>query len=728
MISLVLHTSHPSLTQILTKSSYFGTRKHHRWKWNSNFYTHLHNNPHNHRQSQIISTNIAVNNAFESGQLDLARKLFDEMPDRTVVSWNTMISGYSRRGKFSEALSLVSVMHCSNMKLNETTFSSILSVCARLPSHRDGKQVHCLVLKSGSESFELVGSSLLYFYANCFEIQEARRVFDVLHEINKLLWSLMLVGYVQCNLLKEALDVFNAMPNRDVVAWTTMISGYSKSDDGCEKALELFWLMRECGKVAPNEFTLDCVIRTCGRVGLLHEGRAVHGLFIKYGFAFEHSISGALIDFYCNCKAIDDAMRVYYRLLNPCSNDSNMLIGELIMMGRIEEAELIFNGLVQRNLASYNLMLKGYSLSGRIEDSKKLFDEMPQRNLASSNTMISVYSRNGEMDKALELFEETKEEGNPVTWNSMISGYIYNDQHENALNLYVTMHTSSISQTRSTFSALFHACSCLGSLQQGQLLHAHLIKTPFVSNAYVGTALVDMYSKCGSITDAQASFICISYPNVAAWTALINGYAHHGLGSEAVLLLERMLDQGVNPNAATFVGVLSACTRAGLVNEGMRFIHTMKECYGVTPTIEHFTCAVDLLGRSGHLQEAEELIKEMPIEADSFIWVALLNACWFWMDMKVGERVAEKMFTLDPKPLSAYVIMSNIYAVLGKWGEKMQVRKILMGLKVKKDRGCSWIEINNGVHVFSVQDRTHPCCNAIYSTLGHLTTNCKLNC
>ncbi|XP_059667192.1 putative pentatricopeptide repeat-containing protein At5g37570 [Cornus florida] len=708
---------------MIVKLSFWETWKRHRWKKNFNFYSTLRHNQFYHRYTNVVSMNIAITRHAKCGQLVIARNLFDELRERTVVSWNTMISGYSKWGRFNEALSLVSAMHRTDMKLNETSFSSVLSVCARLGSLRDGKQVHGLVLKSGSEFFKLVGSALLYFYASCFEIGEARRVFGVLHESNELLWNLMLVGYVQCNLTNDALDLFYKMPTRDVVGWTTMISGYSKSENDYKKALDLFWSMREMGEVAPNEFTLDCVLRACGGLGDLQKGCVVHGLLIRYGLEFEHSIGGALIDFYCNCEAMDDAKRIYDGLVKPSLNASNSLIKGFLLMSKVDDAEGIFDALVEKNQVSYNLMIKGYAVNGRVSDSERLFLEMPQRTIASSNTMISVYSRNGEIDKALELFEETKGERNPVTWNSMISGHIQVAQHEQALRLYVTMRRLSISQTRSTFSALFHACSCLGSLQQGQLLHAHLIKTPFESNVFVGTALVDMYSKCGNFSDAQKSFINISSPNVAAWTALINGCAHHGLYSETVLLFNHMLEQGVDPNAATFVGVLSACVRAGLVTEGMRYFRLMEKCYNVTPTLEHYTSVVDLLGRSGHLQEAEDLIKEMPIEADMVVWGALLNACWLWMDMEMSERVAEKMFNLEPQPVTAYVIMSNIYARLGRWEDKMKVRKRLRGLEVKKDPGCSWIELNNRVHVFSIGDRTHPHSNVIFTTLEHLTTN-----
>ncbi|KAL6291628.1 hypothetical protein ACE6H2_009138 [Prunus campanulata] len=673
--------------------------------------------------SDIVSTNVCITRYSKCGQLDVARKVFDEMPIRTVVSWNAMVSGYSKWGRFSEALSLVSIMHHGNLRLNETTFLTTLSVCARSGSLSEGRELHCSVLKTGTECFELVGSSLLHFYSNCLKIEDAKRVFDELRGGNELLWSLMLVGYVQCNLMGDAMELFLKMPKRDVVAWTTLISGYAKNKDGCERALELFQWMRGSGEVAPNEFTLDCVIRAYGRLGVLCAGKAVHGLLIKYGFESEESIGGALIEFYCDSEAVHCAKRVYDRLENPCLNASNSLIGGLVLMDRIEDAERIFSRLKEKDPVSYNLMIKGYAMSGQVDQSKRLFENMKHRTIISSNTMISVYSRIGDIDKAFKLFEETKRERDPVTWNAMISGHIQNHQHEEALELYVTMHRLSIDRTRSTFSPLFQACSCLGSLQLGQVLHAQLIKTPFESNVYVGTSLIDMYSKCGSITDAETSFICIRSPNVAALTALINGYAQHGLGSEAMLLFEQMLKQGVIPNAATFVGILSACSRAGLVDEGMRIFHMMEGSYGVNPTLEHYACIVDLLGRSGRLREAMEFIDEMPMEPDGVIWGALLNACWFWMDMELGEKVAEKMFSLDAKPISAYIILSNIYAVLGKWGAKMNARKRLRSLEVKKDPGCSWIELNRKVHVFSVEDNTHPHCNLIYETLEFLTAN-----
>ncbi|OIV93245.1 hypothetical protein TanjilG_27424 [Lupinus angustifolius] len=705
------------------KFSILGTWKRNRWKWKQRlrtFTTLLHSSePH---FPQIIPANISIAKLANAGQLEQARYLFDEMPLRTVSSWNTMISGYSKWGCYTEALALASLMHRSCVKLNEASFSALLSACACDGSLLHGKKVHCLVLKHGYERFSLVGSSLLYFCVQCYGIEKAKVVFEELRDGNGGLWSLMLVGYVQHDMMSDAIDMFENMPAKDVVSWTTLISGYAKREDGCEKALDLFVRMTRSSCVFPNEFTLDSVIRVCARMRVLYLGKIVHGICIKNGFDLDNSIGGALIEFYCDCEAIDDARKAYESMGGEaCLNVANSLIGGLVSARRIEEAEGIFNELRDTNSISYNLMIKGYAMSGQVEKSKVLFKKMSSKSLTSLNTMISVYSKNCDLDEAVKIFDKAKEERNTVTWNSMISGYILNGQHKEALKLYVTMRRLSVDYSRSTFSVIFRACSCLGSFQQGQLLHAHLTKTPFQANVYVGTALVDFYSKCGHLADAQRSFSSIFSPNVAAWTALINGYAYHGFGSEAILLFQSMLAQGVIPNAATFVGILSACSHAGLVGEGLRIFHSMERSYRVTPTIEHYTCVVDLLGRSGHVKEAEEIIMQMPIEADKVIWGALLHTSWFWKDVEVGERAAEKLFGFDPNPISAFVILSNMYAAIGRWGHKTKLRKRLQSLELKKDPGCSWIELNNNIHLFSVEDKTHPCSDAIYATVEHIT-------
>ncbi|KAM0938460.1 putative tetratricopeptide-like helical domain superfamily [Dioscorea sansibarensis] len=673
--------------------------------------------------SNIISQNVLLSDCLNKGNLIHARELFDRMPQRTVVSWNAMISGYSKCGRTPEALAMAKHMHSCYLTLNETTFVSVLSACSRIGNEEFGKQIHSIILKSGSEDFELVGSALLNFYTSCFCIDDACRLFNLLHCHNSLLWSLMLVGFVRCNMMTDAMNLFERMPIHDVVSWTSLISGYSRSGEECGKALKLFLQMRVRGEASANEFTYDCILRVCGKLGVLDYGKCVHGCLVKCGFELDQSVCDALIGFYCNCDAVEDAIRVSNWLNLPCLSTSNTLIASLVSAGRIENAELVFHQMIERNSVTYNLMIKGYAQEGQIADSKRLFAEMPCKNIVSLNTMISVCHQNGELDEAVNIFNHIKQEMNTVTWNSMISGYIQHDQNTEALKLYADMRRSSVECSRSTFSALFRACASIGTLQQGRMLHTHLSKTPFESNTYVGTSLVDMYAKCGSIKDARTSFNNIDSPNIASWTALINALAQSGHATEAILMFVQMIKNGINPNEVTFVGLILSCGHAGMVNEGINFFNSMQKNYDLVPTLEHFACLVDLLGRSGLVKEAEKFITEMPVKADTAIWGALLNACWFCKDLEVGEKVAERMLSFDSKNITAFVVMSNIYAKLGKWQEVMKVRKRLRELNVKKIPGCSWIEVKEIVHVFCVEDRNHPQRDEIYDVLDELIAN-----
>lgn len=600
-------------------------------------------------------------------------------------------------------------MHRAGLLLTEATFAPVLGACARGRWFRAGAQVHSQVIKSGSEDFPVVGASLLDFYSSCFDLTASRALFKSLHQKNELLWSPMVVALVRFGLLGEALNLLERTPvPRDVFAWTAVISGFTKgTTECCGKALELFVRFLADGSVMPNEYTYDSVLRACVRLGALDFGRSVHGCLIRSGFQSEQLITSALVDLYCRSDTLDDALLVYNDLEMPSLITSNTLIAGLISMGRTEDAKMIFSLMPEHDSGSYNLMIKSYAMDGRLEDCRRLFEKMPQRNMVSMNSMMSVLLQNGKMEEGLKLFEQIKDERDTITWNSMLSGYIQNEQPSEALKLFVVMCRFSIGWSPSTFSALLHACATIGTLEQGKMVHGHLCKTSFDSNGHVGTALADMYFKCGCVSDAQSAFGYITSPNVASWTSLINGLAQNGHWMEALVQFGRMLRHHVNPNEITFLGLLIASAHAGLVNKGMKIFRSM-ENYGLAPTVEHYTCAVDLLGRTGHTREAEKFICEMPVPADGVVWGALLTACWYSMDLEMGEKVSQRLFSMGTKHRSAYVAMSNIYAKLGKWEDVVKVRTRLRSLNAKKEPGCSWIEIKDIVHVFFVDDQNHP--------------------
>ncbi|KAJ1270489.1 hypothetical protein BS78_06G055700 [Paspalum vaginatum] len=666
--------------------------------------------------------------AHNAAQLGHALNVFDGTPGRAAVSWNAVVSGYARRGSVHDALDAAAGMHRSGLPLTEATFASLLGACARGRRFRAGQQAHGQVVKSGCEGFAVVGASLVDMYSSCFDLRATRALFESLHPKNDLLWSLMVVALVRFGLLGEALELLQLTPvPRDVYAWTAVISAYAKgAHQCCGKALELFVKLLADDGVMPNEYAYDSVLRACARLGALDFGQSVHGCLIRSGFQSEQLITSALVDLYCSSDALDDALLVYNGLDRPSLITSNTLIAGLISTGRTEDAKMVFSQMPEQDSGSYNLMIKAYAMEGKLEDCQRMFEKMPRRNMVSFNSMMSVLLKNRRLEEGLKLFEQIKDERDTITWNSMISGYIQNDQPSEALKLFVGMCRLSIECSPSTFSALLHACAAIGTLELGRMVHAHLCKNSFDSNGHVGTALADMYFKCGCVIDARSAFGYISSPNVASWTSLINGLAQNGHWLEALLQFARMLRHHVSPNEITFLGLLMASARAGLVNKGMKIFYSM-ENYGIVPTVEHYTCAVDLLGRTGRTREAEKFISKMPVPADGVIWGALLTACWYSMDLEMGKKVAQRMFCMGTKHRSAYVAMSNIYAKLGKWEDVVKVRTLLRNLNAKKEPGCSWIEIMDMVHVFLVDDQNHPERDKIYLTLEGLVSHISLH-
>jgi pentatricopeptide repeat protein len=333
--------------------------------------------------------------------------------------------------------------------------------------------------------------------------------------------------------------------------------------------------------------------------------------------------------------------------------------------------------------------------------------EMPARDLISWNTMMAGYFQHGRLMDAHCLFHGMPEK-DVVSWTGMIAGYTQNGHSEEALKLFLKMKQQGINPNRSTFASVLSACASIAALEQGKQIHDHILKTEYSSDVVVGNALVTMYSKCGRINVAYQVFGQMTEQDVVSWTAIITGFAQHGSGKKALELFDRMQQVGIKPNHVTFVGVLTACSHSCLLDEGWQHFYSMTRDYGITPGVDHYACMVDLLGRMGLMTEAEDFIKNMPLQPDPVVWKALLGACAVHRNLEVGERVAKELFKLEPQNSAAYVLLSNIYATTGRWDDVTKVRFMMKNIGVQKEAGCSWIEIKNKVHAFIVGDRSHP--------------------
>eukprot|EP01018_Ginkgo_biloba_P016705 Gb_16366 [translate_table: standard] len=615
-----------------------------------------------------IDQNIFLGNKLvimyaKCGSLDYARQMFDKMSERNVVSWTAMIGGYVKHGLCEEALSLFYEMKKVRTQPDNFIFPGVLKACAALADLQQGKEVHDYITKSGIEPDVFVGNSLVEMYAKCGSIEDARLVFDKLSKKN-------------------------------VVSWNVMISGYAQNGHG-EKALHLFHEM-QLGGMSPNPVTITSTLPACASLAALQQGKEIHGKIIKNALNSDILVGNALLDMYAKCGSTENAWRVFVKMF-------------------------------QKDLGSWNSMIACYAKNGYRDEALELFQQMQsvgiKGNVVSWTAIIATYAQCGKGEEALKLFHQMQLVGikpDIISWNAVITCFAQNGYGNEALKSFRQMQLSGMKPNFVTISSVLPACASLAALQQGKEIHGCIISSGFKSDVFVGSALVDMYAKCGCIEYAWKVFNKTSQKNIVSWNAMIAGCAMHGRGQDALSLFRQMQQADMKPDSITFTGVLSACSHAGLVDEGWQYFDSMKRDHLITPNEEHYACMVDLLGRSGCLDEARDLINTIPLEPNACVWGALLGACGIHCNIELGEYVAERLFVLEPENAGNYVLMSNVYAAAGRWDDVVKVRKIMKDKGLKKIPGCSLIEVKNKMHRFFVGDRSHPQADRIYAMLESL--------
>eukprot|EP01018_Ginkgo_biloba_P026248 Gb_03927 [translate_table: standard] len=631
----------------------------------------------------FLETKILVMYA-NCGSLVDARRIFYEIPELNVVSWTVMIAAYARRGCSQDALTLFYQMKRTGIQPNEFTFASVLPACAHLAALEHGKEVHKDAAISGFQSNVFVGSALVDMYVKCMSIEDARLIFDKMSERNVVSWTAMISGYARNGYVDEALQLFQEMPNRNVVSWTAMIAGYTQNGR-FDDALKLFQQM-QLTNVKPNPDTFACILSACANVAALNAAKELHEDTIRSGFQYDVFVGSALVDMYAKC-------------------------------GSIKNARDVFDKMLDRNVVSWNAMIAGYTEYGQVGEAIKLFQEMPEQNVVSWNVMIAGYAHNGYFNEALKLFQQMQLTGvkpNSDTFASVLQACA------SLASLCLGMKPDS-----ETFASVLPACANLAALHKGKEVHEDIIRSGFQTDIFLENAIVDLYTKCGNIKDAHKAFHKMPRKNVVSWTAMIVGYAMHGFGKEALELFDQMQQSGMKPDHVTFVGILSACCNAGLVDDGWQHFDRMSRDYCISPSVEHYCCMVNLLGRAGRLDEAQDFINKMPITPDAAVWGSLLGSCRIHTNMKLGVQVAEQILELNSERAMHYVLLSNMYAAAGRWDDVEKVRKIMKDRRVKKMPGCSWIEVNNKVYAFLVGDRSHPQTQKIYAKLDILYAQMK---
>ncbi|URE40929.1 PPR repeat [Musa troglodytarum] len=404
------------------------------------------------------------------------------------------------------------------------------------------------------------------------------------------------------------------------------------------------------------------VLKSCAWLPAADQGKQVHCHVLLRGLGSNVFIQAALIDFYCKTGDLGSARRA-------------------------------FDEIAFKDAVTVNCLISGYSKAGDVVEARRLFDEMVHRDVVAWSAMIAGYAQNGRPDEALELFEMMKAENckpNEVTLVSVLS-----------------------------------ASAQLGSVEFGQHIGSYIESQELASGVYVGSALVDMYSKCGNIGGARRLFSKMKQRDVITWNSMIAGLAFNGFAQEAFDLYHRMRDQHFKPTDVTFVGLLTACTHTGRVEQGLAFFRSMKREHGIAPKVEHCACIVDLFCRSGRLEDAYKFIREMETEPNVVIWGTLLSACRIHSNVELAEVAVKKLVVLEPNNSSNYVLLSNIYANAGRWEEARKMRDLMRCKNVQKLYAYSWIELEGAVHKFLVDDTSHPSCDEIYKAVDGLSLQLK---
>ncbi|XP_068646727.1 pentatricopeptide repeat-containing protein At1g20230 [Aristolochia californica] len=579
-------------------------------------------------------------------------------------SFSALISAFSKSNLFHKALRLFERMVSLNLPCDNFVSPSALKACAGLSALQVGRQIHNLVSVSGFGSDPFVQSSLAHMYVKCGEMSEARKMFDRMGQRNVVSWSAMVSGYAREGYIGEAMELFEKMRDSGVepnlVSWNGLIAGFNQSGHSAE-AVSILKEMHTQG-FKPDGTTISSVLPSVGDLSDLVTGLQIHDCVIKNGSAADACVVSALVDMYGKCRSTKNMMQV--------------------------------------------------------------FDEMVEMDVASCNALVTGLSRNGLVEDALRVFKQLKRqqiELNVVSWTSMVACCAQNGKDIEALELFREMQTVGIKPNSVTVPCLLPACANIAALTYGKAIHCYSLRQGIFEDVYVSSALVDMYAKCGKIWGARVVFNAIPLKNVVSWNAIIGGYSMHGKAKEAIHMFNLMQESGQKPDRISFTCVLSACSQSGLIKEGRGYFHSMFHEHGITVRMEHYACMVNLLGRVGRLEDAYKMITQMPAEPDACVWGALLSSCRIHGNTILGETAAEELFRLEPRNAGNYVLLSNIYASKRMWDGVNRVRERMKHIGLKKDPGCSWIELKNKVHTLLAGDKSHPQMTQILERLKRLS-------
>ncbi|KAJ0982865.1 hypothetical protein J5N97_011120 [Dioscorea zingiberensis] len=611
------------------------------------------------QSSPVTVANTVLTMYAKCDDIGSAFKVFDRMPERDQVSWNSMVATLCMFEEWELALEAFRMMQEDGLNPSSFTLVSVAQACSNLSKSeglRLGKQVHGYGLRTGfyTDGRTFTYNALVAMYAKLGKVSDSVALFHRFDYRDIVTWNTMISSLAQnvqdeeslalvcqmyrreiqespmrnddlfensfaacalvdmyCNFGKvdEGRHVFDRVSERRIGIWNAMISGYAQNGL-YEEALDLFIEVETIAGLTPNATTLASALPACVCSEVFSCKESIHGYVVKRGLGCDKYVQNALMD-------------MYFRV------------------GKIEVSRRIFNGMEARDLVSWNTMITGCIITGHFSEAFQLLSQMQR-------------TRNTDEEQDMDAIVNTNYKPNNISLITVLP-----------------------------------ACATLAALAKGKEIHAYAVRNSLASDVAVGSALVDMYAKCG--------------------------------GGSTKAFQDRVVRGEAKANEVTFIAVFAACSHSGMVNQGVELFHRMRKDHGVEPTPDHYACVVDLLGRAGKLEEAYHLITTMkPGTQQAEVWSSLLGSCRTHGDVELGETAANHLFQLEPNVASHYVLLSNIYAAAGLWDKATEIRKKMKELGVKKEPGCSWIEVGDQVHQFRAGDSLHPQCARLHSFLEKL--------
>ncbi|XP_057422407.1 pentatricopeptide repeat-containing protein At2g41080 [Lotus japonicus] len=492
--------------------------------------------------------------------------------------------------------------------------------------------------------------------------------------------------------------------------------------------------------------------------------KQLHSLILTSGCFKDKFISNHLLNLYSKLGEIQHAVTLFDRMPRRNFMSCNIMIKAYLEMGNLESAKKLFDEMPDRNVATWNAMVTGLIKFEMNEESVLLFSRMNELgfmpdeyslgsvlrgcahlraliageqvhayvikcgfelNMVVGCSLAHMYMKAGSLRDG-ERIIKWMPSCNLVAWNTLMAGKAQNGYSEGVMDQYYMMRMAGFRPDRITFVSVISSCSELAILGQGKQIHAEAIKAGACSIVSVVSSLVSMYSRCGCLQDSIKAFMECEERDVVLWSSMIAAYGFHGQGDQAIKLFHEMERESLPGNEVTFLSLLYACSHSGLKEKGLDFFDMMVEKYGLKARLEHYTCVVDLLGRSGCLEEAEAMIRSMPVRADAIIWKTLLSACKIHKNAEMARRVAEEVLRIDPQDSASYVLLASVHASAKRWQNVSEVRRAMKERMVKKEPGISWVEVKNQVHQFRMGDECHPKYAEINLYLEELTSEMKM--